>query len=122
MARLRRNSRELDILDSKIEAMKKINPALDPGFGITVAACTQFVNTVRSLIADHNKLIEQVDISTTNLNDYEKKANEMSSNIRKAACISFGADSLELEIVGGTRRSNFKRHTKKASKSLQKAS
>lgn len=108
-------------LKVRLDGLKKINQ--DHGeeieYGTTsrpfnAAVIDAQIKSYADLISTNNEMLNAVDRIGNNLVEYEKKLTEMYTEVLKSVIGKFGVDSTEVELVGGTRKSERKRPAKKA--------
>jgi hypothetical protein len=113
MARKRRISPALAVARQRLAGLNKITPAPNLGPNISVAAYQAVANDTAALEESHNQLAAQMDDSS---NRYDAQENLMADWNRRALSAveaQYGPDSSEYEMVGGKRKSERKRPSKK---------
>jgi len=114
MARKRRASAALVAARARLAGLRKINsPNLGPN--TTVAAYEAVVNDTAAVEDSHNQLAAQMDDSSNRFDAQEATLNDWNRRVLSAVEAQYGPDSSEYEMVGGTRRSERKRPSKKGS-------
>jgi uncharacterized protein YukE len=113
MAYKRRSSQTIAEAQERATNLKAIDPALDLGSGLTVAAFDNEIATVQTALETYNTLLAQADAALNELNDREKNLGTLSGRMLAGVGVMFGKDSSEYEMAGGTRTSEIKRKGKK---------
>ena len=113
MARQKRNSTILEAARRRLEGLKSITPKPNYGTGLTEVAFEQDIVAVEALLAQYNQMLSQLDELQNDLAAAEKVANDKSKRILSATEATYGPDSNEYEMVGGTRLSDRKKPGKK---------
>lgn len=113
MAYKRRSSQIIADAQERATNLKAIDPALDLGSGLTVAAFDNEIATVQTAQETYNTLLAQADAALNELNDLEKNLGTLSGRMLAGVGVMFGKDSSEYEMAGGTRTSEIKRGKKK---------
>ena len=84
-----------------------------PGRPLTQKEMEKQVSTCEKLNSAHNKDLEAADKSLNEVLAAEEKLEAMYSEVLKGAVSEFGQDSSEVEMLGGTRKSERKRPVRK---------
>lgn len=113
MARQKRNSTVLEAARRRLEGLKSITPKPNYGTGLTEADFEQVIGAGEALLAQYNQMLSQLDELQNELAAAEKLANDKSKRILSATEATYGPDSNEYEMVGGTRLSDRKKPGKK---------
>ena len=113
MAYKRRSSQVMADAQERATNLKAIDPALDLGSGLTVAAFEGEIAATQTALEAYNTLLAQADAALNELNDREKKLGTLSGRMLAGVGVMFGKDSSEYEMAGGTRTSEIKRKGKK---------
>ncbi len=109
MARRKRNSAVLERAERRNESLRSINPELDFGGGLTVAAYTGIIDDLRSKLAAYNTALSAIDKLADDVKMAEQAAQEMSEKMLLGVGSRFGKDSQEYEMAGGSRRKSSRR-------------
>lgn len=109
MARRKRDSKVLGLLQKRIAGMQSIQPDLDLGAGLSVAALTKVHHALNGALAHYNKLLSDTDAALNTVQELETKARELAERTLAGVAAKFGKDSSEYEQAGGTRRSERKK-------------
>jgi hypothetical protein len=113
MARQKRNSTVIEAARRRLEGLKSITPKPNYGPGLTETAFEQDIVAAEALLAQYNQMLSQLDELQNQLAAAEKVANDKSKRILAATEATYGPDSNEYEMVGGTRLSDRKKPGKK---------
>ncbi|XCN75172.1 MAG: hypothetical protein Q3M24_10715 [Candidatus Electrothrix aestuarii] len=113
MAYKRRASQVIADARQRATNLKSIDPKLDLGGGLTVAAFEDEIDEVQTTLEQYNTLLAQADAVLNKLNDQEKKLGTKSGRMLAGVGVRYGKDSSEYEMAGGTRTSEIKRGRKK---------
>lgn len=113
MARLKRNSTILEATRRRLEGLKSITPKPNYGAGLTEAAFEESIVAAETLLSQYNQMLSQLDELQNQLAAAEKVANDKSKRILSATEATYGPDSNEYEMVGGTRLSDRKKRGSK---------
>lgn len=109
MARRKRDSKWLAVLQQRIAGMKSIDERLDLGGGISVATLTSAHSELAENLARYNQLLSEADAALNVINDLELRARDLAERALTGVATRFGKDSSEYEQVGGTRKSERKK-------------
>lgn len=102
-------SATLDKAQTRLAALKSINPMLDMGNGLTVKAYSQLIEDARQKLEAYNIALSVVDQSYSAATDAEKIIAEWTERMLIAVAYQYGKNSKEYQMAGGTRRSDRKR-------------
>lgn len=111
MARRKRDSKVLGLLQKRIAGMTSIQPNLDLGAGVSVASLSKVHSALGDALAHYNKLLSDVDAALNTVQDLEKQGRELAERALVGIAARYGKDSTEYEQAGGTRRSERRRAT-----------
>jgi hypothetical protein len=114
MARIKKTSKTLERASIRISGLKSINPTLDLGNGMTVAAYSTKIQETKDLLDAYNTSLSMVDENQNKFLSKEKELKEIHERMLLAVASKYGKDSNEYEKAGGVRKSERKRSTKKA--------
>jgi len=109
MARRKRDSKLLAILQNRIAGLKSIDENLDLGGGIGVASLTEAYTALADALATYNKLLSDVDAALNDVVARELEARDMIERTLAGVAAKYGKDSSEYEQAGGTRKSERKK-------------
>jgi hypothetical protein len=112
MARAKRKSSVLDTARQRLAGLKKIDDS-DFGTGLNPADYGASVTALTAKLDDYNGLLAAIDEAQNELGTMESALRDKNARILSAVEARFGSDSNEYEMVGGTRRSERKKPSKK---------
>lgn len=112
MARRKRNSTTLERAERRIESLQSLNTNLDFGAGNTLEAYNATINELRSKLAVYNIALSSIDKLTDDVNNAEKRVQEMSEKMLLGVASQYGKTSQEYGMAGGSRRKNVRRSKK----------
>ena len=113
MARQKRTSTALDEANLRARGLKAIDPALDFGNGVSLAALVAAATAIKAKLDTYNTLLLQADDALNELGAAEKAIAQLSSRLLAGVKGKYGADSSQYELAGGTRTSEIKRAPRK---------
>ncbi|MDT5060489.1 MAG: hypothetical protein QOH63_948 [Acidobacteriota bacterium] len=113
MARAKRSSSVLEAARQRLAGIKAITPAPNFGPGLQVADYEQEINDFSAKIDKYNGMLSTLDDLQNEIEADEGNLRSKSARMLSATEAQYGPDSSEYEQVGGTRRSERKRSTKK---------
>ncbi len=113
MARQKKLSPFLEGAQQRLNALSTIDPALDLGNGLTLAAYRAQVTSMQAKQDAYNALLSQADQAQNELLEAEKAIRDLSERMLAGVASKYGKDSSEYEMAGGTRKSERKRPTRK---------
>lgn len=121
MPRTRRRSATTDKADARATALSSINPALELGESLTLAAYKAKITATRTALEAYNTLLSNADAALVALEQSESELADLSERMLKGVASEFGRDSVEYEKAGGVRKSKIKRGTKSNVTDLKQA-
>ena len=113
MARKRRKSAALAVAQQRLAGLNKITPVPNLGPNISVAAYQGVFNDTAAIEESHNQLAAQMDDSSNRFDAQENLMADWNRRVLSAVEAQYGPDSSEYEMVGGTRKSERKRPSRK---------
>jgi hypothetical protein len=113
MAFRRRSSKVITDALERLANLKAIDPNLDLGNGLTVAAFEARINKTQTSEDTYNGILAQADAAGNNFDTEEKDLRDMSSQVLSAVKVKYGRDSNEYEMAGGKRLSEINHHPRK---------
>ena len=114
MSRLRKSiPKEVQTAQQRVNGMVSVDERLDLGSGVSVETLTASVTAVTDAISEYNTMLAQVDEKSNEIDAMVKRMNDLATRALKGAEFKFGGDSNEFEMIGGTRKSDRKRPTRK---------
>ncbi len=113
MARLKRKSTALETARRRLAGLKAINPKPNYGPGLTEEDFEKVIVDAETLLAKYHQMSAEMDEMQNLFDAAEERANDKSKRILSATEATYGADSSEYEMVGGTRTSDRKKPGRK---------
>jgi hypothetical protein len=113
MAFQRKSSKVIADALTRLANLKAIDPDLDLGNGLTVAAFEAKINKTQASEDTYNGQLAQADAGGNDFRADEKDLRDMSSQMLSGVKVKYGRDSNEYEMAGGTRLSDRKKKSKK---------
>lgn len=113
LARLKKKSLILEAARQRLANLKAITP--EPNFGpaLTAASYEAKITSVADKLDAYNQMLAALDDKLNELDAEEAELNNWNRRILSAGEASFGPDSSEYEMLGGTRVSDRKKPTRK---------
>ena len=121
MPRSKRRSGTADKADARATALSSINPALELGESLTLAAYKAKIIATRTALEAYNTLLSNADAALVALEQSESELADLSERMLKGVASEYGRDSVEYEKAGGVRKSKIKRGTKSNVTDLKQA-
>ena len=115
MARQRRTSPALVVARARLAGLNKINPAPSLGPTLTPQAYQAVMDDTVAIEDSHSQLAAQMDDSSNRFDAQNDLLSDWNRRVLSAVEAQFGPDSSEYEMVGGTRKSERKKPSKKPS-------
>ena len=110
MAYRRKSSQVIVDAQERSGNLRAIDPNLDLGNNLTVAAYDTKISEAQTALDTYNGLLAQADGAGNNFKAIEKDLRDLSSQILAGVKVKYGRDSNEYEMAGGTRLSDINRH------------
>ncbi|MFT3868896.1 MAG: hypothetical protein QM715_10605 [Nibricoccus sp.] len=107
--RKRTSSRALQNASARAAGIESIDPALDLGGGLTVAAYNAAIQDARDKQTKYNTLLAESDEAANVFEAAEANLRDLTERMLAAVSAKFGRDSNEYEQAGGKRKSDRKR-------------
>ena len=114
MTRRKRTSSIVDTAQQRLSGLKGITPKAEFGPNLTEAMYEAKIASVSGLLNAYNQKIAELDQDQNDLRKAEAELNEMNRRFLAAGEANYGSDSNEYEMMGGTRKSERKKQTKKS--------
>ena len=115
MARRKRtDTKDIQSAKFRLAGMKSIDRALDLGEGVSVTTLETAINEEIALIEDYNSTLSSLDQKNNIIAAKNNALKVLTERARTGTGFRFGLDSNEYEMVGGTRKSERKKPTKKS--------
>lgn len=106
-------SKEVVKAEQRMNGSKSIDPALDLGNGLKMSGFQTLLATHHTDIDDYNETLSSIDQKKNKAELSGKAVTAFSERWLKAVGVKYGFDSDEYEMAGGTRKSEYKKPTKK---------
>jgi hypothetical protein len=116
MAYRRKSSEIIAEAQERAGNLRAIDPNLDLGNGLTLAAYDTKITESQAALDAYNGLLAQADAAGNDFRAVEKQLRDLSSQMLSGVKVKYGRDSNEYEMAGGTRASDINRHPRKAEK------
>jgi hypothetical protein len=113
MARRKRTSDSITRAQTRAAAIKSIDPKLDLGKGLTLAAYEAVIAAANTKLASYNTKLSEVDELLNQLETDEEKIDDLSERMLGGIGAAYGKDSDEYEKAGGTKKSERKKPARK---------
>lgn len=113
MGRQRKTSRHLEKTQSRAAGIKNIDPALDLGGGLSLAALNTAVSEGVTALNEYNQALAAADDKSNVFATKEAIAKDLGERILAGIGARYGKDSSEYEQAGGVRKSERKSPTRK---------
>jgi protein involved in polysaccharide export with SLBB domain len=112
--RKRTSSRALQNASARAAGIESIDPALDLGGGLTIAAYNAAIQDTREKQTRYNTLLAESDEAANVFEAAEAGLRDLTERMLAAVSAKFGRDSNQYEQAGGKRKSDRKRATRVA--------
>lgn len=110
MARSKKhNSGPLELAAARAAGMKSIDPALDLGNGLTLAAYQAKIAETDAKLSDYNTKLSQVDEASNAFQTAERELADISDRMLAGVAARYGRNSDQYEMAGGTKKSDRRR-------------
>ncbi len=113
MARLKKTSAVLETARQRLAGLKSFKNPPEFGPNLTVAAYEAKSKSVSDSLDAYNSALAVADQLQNEFQAQEAELNEMNRRYLSAGEAHYGPDSSEYEMLGGTRKSERKRPTRK---------
>lgn len=114
MARQKKlNSRSIQKANGRVAGLVSIDPALDFGNGLTLAAYRTKIQQAEEKQSAYNTTLALADELKNQFDALEKDVDDFSERMLTGVASKFGKDSDEYEKAGGTKKSERRRPVKK---------
>jgi chromosome condensin MukBEF ATPase and DNA-binding subunit MukB len=114
MPRRKRTSQAIENAQSRMAAIETIDPQLDLGSGISVAAFNAKIEAARQALEEYNKALSIVDQNGSAFGDLEKSLTDLSNRLLSGVATVYGKSSTQYKMAYGSKRSR-----KRASESTE---
>lgn len=110
MARIKKQSSgTLEQAAARAAGLKSIDPLLDLGNGLTLAAYVALIESAQAKLSAYNTCLSQADEASNAFQAEEAKVADMSERMLAGVKAKHGSDSDQYEAAGGTKRSDRRR-------------
>jgi hypothetical protein len=116
MARLKRKSSVVETAKVRLAGLNAISPAPDFGPALTKVAYQTRVTSLETALAEYNGRLSALDEEQNRIDTMEEELNQWNKRILSAGEATYGTDSSEYEMLGGTRTSERQRLTRRSTK------
>ena len=113
MGRRKRGSTVLAEANTRLNGLKSIDPALDFGNGLSVAALEQATHSLQTTLDGYNQILSEADEELLKVETEEAKVNELNARFLAGVAARFGRNSIQYEKAGGIRTDDRKRPSSK---------
>ena len=113
MARLKKSSAVLETALKRLAGLKSIKTPPNFGPNLTIPGYEAKSNSVAARLEAYNQALAVLDQLLNEFQAEEAELNELNRRYLSAAEAHYGPDSSEYEMLGGTRKSERKRPTRK---------
>ncbi|WP_218079706.1 hypothetical protein [Anthocerotibacter panamensis] len=113
MAFKKRGSKDLEKAQTRATGLASIDPALDLGDGMTLAAYTALITEMRGQLEKYNIALANIDEIGNTVDALEKRLADYSERMLAGITLKYGKDSSQYEKAGGIRKSERKRPVRK---------
>lgn len=113
MARLKRKSAVLETAKKRLTGLNAITKPIDFGANTTKAEFATKTSGFEARLNAYNQKVAELDDEQNGIDGDERDLSQWNKRILSAGEASFGTDSSEYELLGGTRTSERKRPTRK---------
>jgi hypothetical protein len=114
MARLKKTSPVLETASQRLAGLKSFREPPNFGPNLTIEGYETKQNAVRAKLEAYNQSLAMSDQLLNEFQTEEAELNELNRRILSAGEAHYGPDSSEYEMLGGTRKSERKRSTRKS--------
>ncbi|MCI5180561.1 MAG: hypothetical protein D3911_14825 [Candidatus Electrothrix sp. AW3_4] len=102
MAFQRKSSRIIADAQERSGNLRAIDPELDLGNNLTLAAYNNKIDEVQAALDAYNGVLAQADAAGNDFRAVEKELRDLSSLMLSGVKVKYGRDSNEYEMAGGT--------------------
>jgi hypothetical protein len=110
MAYQRKSSKHIVDAQERAANLRGIDPALDLGSDLTLAAFNAEIAATQNLLDTYNAKLAKADAAGNDFQAAEKNLRALSARMLAGVGMKFGKDSNEYEMAGGTRSSEIDYH------------
>ena len=113
MARLKKVFTHYEAANTRLSALKSIDPTLDLGSNLTVPNYETKVLNLRDKLSTYNTTLSLLDQLYNELNTLELDLKDISERMLLGVAAKYGKNSNEYEMAGGTKKSERKKPVRK---------
>ena len=106
--RKKKRSRSLETAEFRLNALQNIDENLDFGAGFSTTSYQTLVQTAQEQLNRYNAMLSDVDNQRSVVRKLEKQLDDANERVFSGIITLYGRDSIEYEMVGGTRKSNIR--------------
>ncbi|MGR0481431.1 MAG: hypothetical protein ACTFAL_08535 [Candidatus Electronema sp. V4] len=110
MAYQRKSSKHIADAQERAANLRGIDPALDFGNDLTLAAFNAEIAATQNLLDAYNAKLAKADAAGNDFKAAEKRLRAQSARMLAGVGVKHGKDSSEYEMAGGTRASEINYH------------
>lgn len=114
MPRKKRSSPVLEKAEKRAAAIGSIGLTLDLGNGLSLENYNGHIEEVRSLLAEYNMILSNLDRVTNDIAEKERSLSDLSELMLMGVATTYGKNSNEYEMAGGIRKQDRKRPVRKS--------
>ena len=104
----KRKSDVLTTAQSRLDALRYLNPTLDLGNGISMQNFSSLTEELRAKLTAYNAMVDLFDERREEIEKLEAKLKPKSERMLSAVASIYGKDSEEYRMAGGTKRESKK--------------
>jgi hypothetical protein len=113
MASKRRTSKIIEKAQVRAASIRSIDPALDLGHGLSLAAFESAITGGQTKLTDYNQALGTADEKSIEFEDAEKQIQDMHQRMLAGVGARFGKNSAEYKQAGGKRPEDRKPRSRK---------
>ncbi len=113
MAYQRKSSKIIAEAQERAGNLRAIDPNLDLGNGLTLAAYDAKIAETQTGLDTYNGHLAQADAAGNDFRAVEKELRDLSSQMLSGVKVKYGRDSNQYEMAGGKRLSEINHHPRK---------
>lgn len=102
--RKRKRSRNLEAAQHRLNALQNIDENIEFSAGFTTESYKALVEDAIDQLHRYNAMLANVDRQKSDLRRLEKKLADANERVFSGIITQFGRDSIEYEMIGGTRK------------------
>jgi hypothetical protein len=114
MGRRKRNSNVLEQAHARLNGLKSIDPQLDLGNGLNIAALETAANSLQTKLDSYNQKLLEADEELIGVETSESELKELNTRFLAGVGARYGRNSVQYEKAGGVRTDDRKRSSRKS--------